>query len=67
VLKGPGRFTGIRVGLTFASVLSELAGIKTAGISTLEAAAWQAGSSKDFKRQCLSGGNTDAFIFPGTP
>ncbi|MFH1618693.1 MAG: tRNA (adenosine(37)-N6)-threonylcarbamoyltransferase complex dimerization subunit type 1 TsaB [bacterium] len=50
VLTGPGRFTGIRIGLTFASVLNRLAGVEARGISTLEAVAWQTAQSEDFRR-----------------
>lgn len=50
VLRGPGRFTGIRVGLTFASILNRLAGVRAMGVSTLEVLAYQAAVSAGFKK-----------------
>lgn len=38
---GPGRFTGIRVGLTFAGVLAKAIGKPAVGVSWLEACAWR--------------------------
>lgn len=38
---GPGRFTGIRVGLTFVGVLAKALGKKAVGVSWLEACAWR--------------------------
>ena len=38
---GPGRFTGIRVGLTFATVLAKALGKKAVGVSWFEACAWR--------------------------
>src|SRR6185369_1667897 len=34
---GPGSFTGIRVGMTFVSVLAEATGVPAAGVSLMEA------------------------------
>lgn len=55
VLTGPGRFTGIRVGLTLASVLESLAGVRAIGVSALEVLARQAVESGDFRKTAASG------------
>jgi len=50
VLRGPGRFTGIRIGLTFASVMKQLNNCKISSATTLEALAHQTASKPDFRR-----------------
>lgn len=50
VLKGPGRFTGIRMGLTFASVIGKFQKCKTYAINTLCALAFEGFISKEFKK-----------------
>lgn len=40
VSRGPGRFTGIRVGLTFAETLARALGVPVIGVSAFEAAVW---------------------------
>ena len=41
VTRGPGSFTGLRVGVTAAKVLAYAAGADVIGVNTLEAIAWQ--------------------------
>jgi len=41
VIRGPGRFTGIRIGLTMAALLARLAGARAVGITVFEALAFQ--------------------------
>lgn len=50
VLRGPGRFTGIRIGLTLATVLSRLCGAETVAASTLETLAFQMVNDPVFHR-----------------
>ena len=40
VITGPGSFTGIRIGLTMAKTMAQFSGGKIAGITSLEALAW---------------------------
>ncbi|MBI4056499.1 MAG: tRNA (adenosine(37)-N6)-threonylcarbamoyltransferase complex dimerization subunit type 1 TsaB [Elusimicrobia bacterium] len=54
VATGPGRFTGIRIGLTFANMLSETFQKPVTGISTLEALAYQAALQRQGKKDLSS-------------
>ena len=46
--KGPGSYTGLRVGFAFAKSLAFSCGIQMVGISGLEALAWQTAKIKEF-------------------
>ncbi|MBI4051542.1 MAG: tRNA (adenosine(37)-N6)-threonylcarbamoyltransferase complex dimerization subunit type 1 TsaB [Elusimicrobia bacterium] len=46
VAQGPGRFTGIRIGMTFANVLGRFLRKPVVGVSVLEALAFQAGTNR---------------------
>ncbi len=48
VLRGPGRFTGIRIGLTFAAVMRELNGTCVRADTVFRALAWQTGHTKAY-------------------
>ncbi len=48
-IKGPGRFTGIRIGITLASMLRELIGAKIGGATVFDAINYQINKSKQFK------------------
>lgn len=48
-IKGPGRFTGIRIGITLASVLSEINGVKSCSADLFEVLKFQAEHSKKYQ------------------
>lgn len=50
VVKGPGRFTGIRISLTFASMMKALIGIKVFTITAFEVLAFQVFENLNFKK-----------------
>ncbi|MEA3307189.1 MAG: tRNA (adenosine(37)-N6)-threonylcarbamoyltransferase complex dimerization subunit type 1 TsaB, partial [Elusimicrobiota bacterium] len=49
VIKGPGRFTGLRIALTFASIMKSLTGLKVFTVTAFEVLAFQAFENLDFK------------------
>lgn len=50
-VKGPGRFTGIRIGITLASMLKEFAGTKVASLSVFDILKYQVQNSKEYKKE----------------
>ncbi len=50
-VKGPGRFTGIRIGITLASMLKEFAGVKVASLSVFDILKYQAQNSPEYKKE----------------
>ena len=50
-VKGPGRFTGIRIGITLASMLKEFAGVKIASLSVFDILKYQAQNSANYKKE----------------
>ena len=50
IVRGPGRFTGIRIALTFASMLKYLSGAQVYGVTVFEAVKEQVLASKAFKK-----------------
>lgn len=50
-VKGPGRFTGIRIGITLASMLKEFAGVKIASLSVFDILKYQAQNSTQYKKE----------------
>lgn len=48
-IKGPGRFTGIRIGITLASMLSEINGSQIMSASVFEILKYQAENSKEYQ------------------
>jgi tRNA threonylcarbamoyladenosine biosynthesis protein TsaB len=57
VVKGPGRFTGIRISLTFASMMKALTGIKVFTVTAFEVLAFQAFESLGFKKWLIKAKN----------
>lgn len=53
VLKGPGRFTGIRIGLTLAGIMRQLKGCRVFSINILSALAFEASETADFEKWYL--------------
>ncbi len=49
-VKGPGRFTGIRIGITLASVLSEINGVQSSSSDLFEILKYQAENSSTYKK-----------------
>lgn len=49
-IKGPGRFTGIRIGITLASVLSEINGVEACSADLFEVLKYQAENSAEYKK-----------------
>lgn len=49
-VKGPGRFTGIRIGITLASMLKEFACVKVASLSVFDILKYQVQNSKEYKK-----------------
>jgi len=50
-VKGPGRFTGIRIGITLASMLKEFAGVKVASLSVFDILKYQVQNSPEYKKE----------------
>ena len=50
-VKGPGRFTGIRIGITLASMLKEFAGVKVASLSVFDILKYQVQNAKEYKKE----------------
>ncbi len=57
VVKGPGRFTGIRISLTFASMMKALTGIKVFTVTAFEIFAFQVFESLGFKKWVIKAKN----------
>ncbi|MCR4819992.1 MAG: hypothetical protein K5838_02590 [Elusimicrobiales bacterium] len=55
-LKGPGRFTGIRIALTVAGIMNALSGAEAHSATVFETLACQASESKAFHKHFPSGG-----------
>jgi len=53
VLKGPGRFTGIRIGLTLASIMQKFNKSKTFAVSLLDALCFETVGTQEFKKWFL--------------
>ena len=50
-VKGPGRFTGIRIGITLASMLKEFAGVKVASLSVFDILKYQVQNASEYKKE----------------
>ncbi|MBU2529435.1 MAG: tRNA (adenosine(37)-N6)-threonylcarbamoyltransferase complex dimerization subunit type 1 TsaB, partial [Elusimicrobia bacterium] len=57
IVKGPGRFTGIRISLTFAAMLKVLVGLKVFTITGFEILAFQASVNLRFKKWLVTAKN----------
>ncbi len=49
IIRGPGRFTGIRIALTFASMLKQLGNVTVCGATVFEVLAWQAQHTRAYQ------------------
>ncbi|MBI4055187.1 MAG: tRNA (adenosine(37)-N6)-threonylcarbamoyltransferase complex dimerization subunit type 1 TsaB [Elusimicrobia bacterium] len=64
VSRGPGRFTGIRIGLAFARALGWSLQIPVWGVSSLDALAWHAAKRLKLRRDTKPGGANSLYLCP---